>query len=151
MVSNIEQAYQWISNDGKVQEGNETIITALPLYHIFALTANCLTYMRLGAHNILITNPRDMPGFVKELKKHDFTAFTGVNTLFNALLNTPGFAEVDFSHLRLVLGGGMAVQKAVADRWKEVTGVPLIEAYGCLLYTSPSPRDGLLSRMPSSA
>lgn len=137
MVSNIEQAYQWISNDGKVQEGNETIITALPLYHIFALTANCLTYMRLGAHNILITNPRDMPGFVKELKKHDFTAFTGVNTLFNALLNTPGFAEVDFSHLRLVLGGGMAVQKAVADRWKEVTGVPLIEAYG-LTETSPA-------------
>jgi len=137
MVSNIEQAYQWISNDGNVQEGNETIITALPLYHIFALTANCLTYMRLGAHNILITNPRDMPGFVKELKKHNFTAFTGVNTLFNALLNTPGFAEVDFSHLRLVLGGGMAVQKAVADKWKDVTGAPLIEAYG-LTETSPA-------------
>ena len=137
MVSNIEQAYQWISNDGNVQEGKETIITALPLYHIFALTANCLTYMRLGAHNILITNPRDMPGFVKELKKHNFTAFTGVNTLFNALLNTPGFAEVDFSHLRLVLGGGMAVQKAVADKWKDVTGAPLIEAYG-LTETSPA-------------
>ena len=137
MVSNIEQAYQWISNDGKVQEGNETIITALPLYHIFALTANCLTYMRLGAHNILITNPRDMPGFVKELKKHKFTAFTGVNTLFNGLLNTPGFSDIDFSHLRLVLGGGMAVQKAVADRWKEVTGLPLIEAYG-LTETSPA-------------
>jgi len=137
MVSNIEQAYQWISNDGKVQEGNETIITALPLYHIFALTANCLTYMRLGAHNILITNPRDMPGFVKELKNHKFTAFTGVNTLFNALLNTPGFSEIDFSNLRLVLGGGMAVQKAVADEWKEVTGLPLIEAYG-LTETSPA-------------
>lgn len=137
MVSNIEQAYQWITNDGKVQEGNETIITALPLYHIFALTANCLTYMRLGAHNILITNPRDMPGFVKELKKHKFTALTGVNTLFNGLLNTPGFKDIDFSHMRLVLGGGMAVQKAVADEWKEVTGLPIIEAYG-LTETSPA-------------
>ena len=137
MVSNIEQAYVWITNDGKVREGDEIIITALPLYHIFALTANCLTYMRLGAKNILITNPRDMPGFVKELKKHEFTAFTGVNTLFNALMNTPGFAEIDFSSLRVVLGGGMAVQKAVADRWKTMTGLPLIEAYG-LTETSPA-------------
>lgn len=137
MVSNIEQAYLWITNDGKVTQGEETIITALPLYHIFALTANCLTYMRLGANNILITNPRDIPGFVKELKKHKFTAFTGVNTLFNALLNNEDFKNVDFSHLKMVLGGGMAVQKAVADRWKEVTGVPLIEAYG-LTETSPA-------------
>ncbi len=137
MVSNIEQAYLWITNDGKVSQGEETIITALPLYHIFALTANCLTYMRLGANNILITNPRDIPGFVKELKKHKFTAFTGVNTLFNALLNNEDFKNVDFSHLKMVLGGGMAVQKAVADRWKEVTGVPLIEAYG-LTETSPA-------------
>ncbi len=137
MVSNIEQAYTWITNDGKVKEGDEIIITALPLYHIFALTANCLTYMRLGAKNILITNPRDMPGFVKELNKHNFTAITGVNTLFNALMNTPGFAETNFSHLRLVLGGGMAVQKAVADRWKNITGLPLIEAYG-LTETSPA-------------
>lgn len=137
MVSNIEQAYLWITNDGKVSEGNEVIITALPLYHIFALTANCLTYMRLGANNILITNPRDIPGFVKELKKHQFTAFTGVNTLFNALLNNEDFKNVDFSHLKMVLGGGMAVQKAVADRWKEVTGIPLIEAYG-LTETSPA-------------
>jgi len=137
MVSNIEQAYLWITNDSPIKEGDETIITALPLYHIFALTANCLTYMRLGAHNILITNPRDIPGFVKEMKKHKFTAFTGVNTLFNALLNNEDFKHVDFSHLKMVLGGGMAVQKAVADRWKEVTGVPLIEAYG-LTETSPA-------------
>jgi len=137
MVSNIQQAFVWITNDGSATEGDETIITALPLYHIFALTANCLTYMKLGSLNVLITNPRDMPGFVKELKKHKFTAFTGVNTLFNALMNTPGFTEIDFSHLKLVLGGGMAVQKAVADRWKKMTGSPLIEAYG-LTETSPA-------------
>lgn len=137
MVSNIEQAYQWITNDGKVQEGDEIIITALPLYHIFSLTANCLTYMRLGALNVLITNPRDMPAFVKELNNHKFTAFTGVNTLFNGLMNTPGFKDIDFSNLRMVLGGGMAVQKAVAERWKEITGLPLIEAYG-LTETSPA-------------
>jgi len=137
MVANITQAHTWITNDGKVIEGDEIIITALPLYHIFALTANCLTYMKLGAKNILITNPRDIPGFVKELKNHKFTAFTGVNTLFIALMNDPGFKEIDFKPLRLVLGGGMAVQKAVADRWKDMTGVPLIEAYG-LTETSPA-------------
>ena len=137
MLANLQQAYHWITNGGKLKEGDEMVITALPLYHIFALTANCLTFMRLGAHNILITNPRDMPGFVKELKKHKFTAFTGVNTLFNALLNTPGFSELDFSRLRLVLGGGMAVQEAVAAQWKEVTGSTLVEAYG-LTETSPA-------------
>jgi len=136
MTANITQAYEWILAS-KPDEGNEVIITALPLYHIFALTANCLTYMKLGASNVLITNPRDMPGFVKELKKHKFTAFTGVNTLFNALLNTPGFSDLDFSPLKLTLGGGMAVQKAVADEWKQVTGNPLIEAYG-LTETSPA-------------
>ncbi len=136
MTANITQAYHWIAA-ADPDEGNELIITALPLYHIFALTANCLTYMKLGAHNVLITNPRDMPGFVKELKKHKFTAFTGVNTLFNALLNTPGFSELDFSSLKLTLGGGMAVQRAVADEWKKVTGNPLIEAYG-LTETSPA-------------
>ncbi len=136
MTANITQAYHWIEAS-EPDEGNELIITALPLYHIFALTANCLTYMKLGAHNVLITNPRDMPGFVKELKKHKFTAFTGVNTLFNALLNTPGFSELDFSSLKLTLGGGMAVQRAVADEWKQVTGNPLIEAYG-LTETSPA-------------
>jgi len=136
MVANIVQAYNWIVV-GDLQEGKEIIITALPLYHIFALTANCLTFMKLGALNVLITNPRDMPGFVKELKKFRFTAFTGVNTLFNALMNTDGFKDLDFSALKMTLGGGMAVQKTVADQWLEVTGVPLIEAYG-LTETSPA-------------
>lgn len=136
MVSNIQQAWTWI-NAVKQDEGNEIIVTALPLYHIFALTANCLTYMKLGALNLLITNPRDMPGFVKELGKFQFTAFTGVNTLFNALMNTPGFDQLDFSKLKLTLGGGMAVQKPVADRWQEITGNTLIEAYG-LTETSPA-------------
>jgi long-chain acyl-CoA synthetase len=136
MVANIMQAHAWINTTDQ-KEGEEIIVTALPLYHIFALTANGLTYMKMGAMNLLITNPRDMPGFVKELQKFKFTAFTGVNTLFNGLLNTPGFDKLDFSHLKLTLGGGMAVQKAVADRWKEVTGIPLIEAYG-LTETSPA-------------
>ena len=136
MVCNIQQAWTWITAIEQ-DEGREVIITALPLYHIFALTANCLTYMKLGAMNLLITNPRDMPGFVKELSKARFTAITGVNTLFNALMNTPGFDKIDFSHLKLTLGGGMAVQKVVADRWKELTGITLIEAYG-LTETSPA-------------
>jgi len=136
MVANIQQAYAWINTTDQV-EGEEIIVTALPLYHIFALTANGLTYMKLGAMNLLITNPRDMPGFVKELGNFKFTAITGVNTLFNALMNTPGFDKLDFSSLKLTLGGGMAVQKAVADRWKEITGIPLIEAYG-LTETSPA-------------
>lgn len=136
MVSNILQASAWISATEHEVE-NKIIVTALPLYHIFALTANCLTYMKLGAMNLLITNPRDMPGFVKELSKVKFTAITGVNTLFNALLNTKGFDQLDFSHLRLTLGGGMAVQKSVAEQWKSVTGNVLIEAYG-LTETSPA-------------
>jgi len=135
LVANMQQASAWI---GKLaREGQETIITALPLYHIFALTANGLVFMRLGAKNILITNPRDMPGFVKELKREPFTAITGVNTLFNGLLNTPGFSDIDFSPLRLTLGGGMAVQRSVAERWKQTTGVTLVEAYG-LTETSPA-------------
>ncbi|MEE9322302.1 MAG: AMP-binding protein [Granulosicoccus sp.] len=136
MVANIVQAWTWISAI-ELEEGQETIITALPLYHIFALTANCLTFMKLGAMNVLITNPRDMPGFVKELSKVRFTAFTGVNTLFNGLMNTEGFKDLDFSGLKLTLGGGMAVQKVVADRWQEITGNTLIEAYG-LTETSPA-------------
>jgi len=136
MVANILQAHTWISvND--LEEGKEIIITALPLYHIFALTANCLTFMKLGALNVLITNPRDMPGFVKELQKFQFTAFTGVNTLFNALMNTDGFKELDFSGLKMTLGGGMAVQEAVANEWQAITGKPLVEAYG-LTETSPA-------------
>ncbi len=136
MVANIVQAWTWI-NAVELTEGKEIIVTALPLYHIFALTANCLTFMKLGALNLLITNPRDMPGFVKELKKFRFTAFTGVNTLFNALMNTDGFKDLDFSGLKMTLGGGMAVQKVVADEWKDITGSPLIEAYG-LTETSPA-------------
>jgi long-chain acyl-CoA synthetase len=101
------------------------------------LTANGLVFMKFGGLNYMITNPRDMPGFVKELKKVPFTAITGVNTLFNGLLNTPGFDRIDFSHLHLTLGGGMAVQRAVAERWKETTGVTLVEAYG-LTETSPA-------------
>jgi len=113
------------------------IITALPLYHIFSLTVNCLNMMALGGENILITNPRDIPGFVKELGKHRYNIITGVNTLFNALLNNADFRKLDFSALRLAVGGGMAVQKAVAERWKEVTGSTLVEGYG-LTETSPS-------------
>lgn len=135
MVANMQQASAWLGN--RVVTGDETIITALPLYHIFALTANCLVFMKFGGKNVLITNPRDMAGFVKELGKHPFTSITGVNTLFNGLLNTPGFDKLDFSNLRMTLGGGMAVQRAVAEKWKAVTGVPLIEAYG-LTETSPA-------------
>jgi long-chain acyl-CoA synthetase len=135
MVANMQQASAWIHNI--MEEGKEVIITALPLYHIFSLTANCLTFMKYGALNYLITNPRDMKNFVKELNSVDFTAITGVNTLFNGLLNTPGFKDVDFSHLKLTLGGGMAVQRAVAEHWKNVTGAPLLEAYG-LTETSPA-------------
>ena len=135
MVANMQQASAWLQND--ITEGEEIIVTALPLYHIFSLTANCLTFMKVGALNYLITNPRDMAGFVKELQGLKFTAITGVNTLFNGLLNTPGFDQVDFSSLKLSLGGGMAVQKPVAERWKELTNVPILEAYG-LTETSPA-------------
>ncbi|MFT3806468.1 AMP-binding protein [Arenimonas sp.] len=135
LVANMLQASAWIGKNA--QPGKEVMITALPLYHIFALTANCLVFMNLGGLNYLITNPRDMAGFVKELKQSKFTAITGVNTLFNGLLNTPGFDQVDFSNLHLTLGGGMAVQRAVAERWKAVTGVTLVEAYG-LTETSPA-------------
>jgi len=134
IVSNLLQSGTWIG--GRMADGDEILITALPLYHIFALTGNCLSFLRRGAHNILITNPRDFPKFVAELRKYPFSAITGVNTLFNALMNTPGFAELDFSRLKLTLGGGMAVQRAVAERWKTITGVPLLEAYG-LTETSP--------------
>lgn len=136
LVANMQQASAWIAgNDVKL--GEEVIITALPLYHIFALTANGLVFMKLGAMNYLISNPRDMPGFIKELKGVRFTAITGVNTLFNGMLNTPGFDKIDFSPLKLTLGGGMAVQRSVAERWKKVTGVTLVEAYG-LTETSPA-------------
>jgi long-chain acyl-CoA synthetase len=135
LVANMQQASAWIG--GNAVPGKEIIITALPLYHIFALTSNCLVFMKVGGLNYLITNPRDMPAFIKELKSIPFTAITGVNTLFNGLLNTKGFNEIDFSTVHLALGGGMAVQRAVAERWKKVTGVTLVEAYG-LTETSPA-------------
>ena len=134
IVANLQQAHAWLRPF--LEEGRETIVTALPLYHVFALTVNCLIFMKIGATNVLITNPRDIPGFVKELARQPFTVITGVNTLFNALLNNPEFARLDFAPLRLSVGGGMAVQRAVADKWKQVTGNTLIEAYG-LTETSP--------------
>ena len=135
LVANMQQASAWLGTN--IKPGQEHIITALPLYHIFALTANCLVFLKFGGLNHLITNPRDMPGFVKTLARIPFTAITGVNTLFNGLLNTPGFDKLDFSRLHLTLGGGMAVQRAVAERWKKTTGVTLVEAYG-LTETSPA-------------
>src|SRR5690606_3612990 len=135
MLANLCQAHAWVR--GLVREGEECIVTALPLYHVFALTANCLTFLKLGANNLLIADPRDLPAFVKALRKTPFSAITGVNTLFCALLNRPDFARLDFSRLRLTLGGGMAVQRAVAQRWREVTGVPLAQAYG-LTETAPA-------------
>ncbi len=135
ITSNVMQAYSWIKP--AVKEGEEFIITALPLYHIFALTANCLTFLMIGARNLLIANPRDIPGFIKDWSKYPITVVTGVNTLFNALLNHPDFAKLDFSTMKVTLGGGMAVQGPVADRWVKVTGTPLLQAYG-LTETSPA-------------
>ena len=128
MVANMLQAGAWFS--AKIRPGEEIIITALPLYHIFALTCNCFIFLRFGGQSILVTNPRDMPAFVKELASVKFTSITGVNTLFNGLLNTPGFDRVDFSHLRMSFGGGMAVQRTVAEKWQKVTGCALVEGYG---------------------
>ena len=118
ILANLEMVKAW--QQPFLSEEQQVIITALPLYHIFSLTGNCLTYMKMGGCNVLITNPRDIPGFVKELAQHKFTVITGVNTLFNALLNHPDFAKLDFGSLTLTIGGGMAVQKAVADRWQKV-------------------------------
>jgi long-chain acyl-CoA synthetase len=120
-----------------LSEGKETVITALPLYHIFSLTANCFLFTSIGGLNYLITNPRDMKGFVKELSKIKFSVITGVNTLFNGLLNTDGFSNLDFSHLKVTLGGGMAVQESVAKEWHATTGCVLAEAYG-LTEASPA-------------
>ncbi|GHB17480.1 long-chain-fatty-acid--CoA ligase [Pseudovibrio japonicus] len=124
------------ATDGFMKAGEEVVITALPLYHIFALMVNCLSYYWLGSQNVLITNPRDMPGFVAELKKHKLSVITGVNTLFNGLLHTPGFDELDFSNYKFAMGGGSAIQRAVSDKWKQVTGHHIIEGYG-LSETSP--------------
>ena len=135
MVANLQQALAWIKPSLQAG-GARIVITALPLYHIFALTTNCLCFLPLGACNVLITNPRDFPGFVAELKKHKFNFISGVNTLFNALLHTPGFEAVDFSALRVSFAGGMAVQPTTAARWKEVTGSTLTQGWG-LTETSP--------------
>ena len=136
LVANMLQAKAWMIPAGVGQDA-EVVITALPLYHIFALTANCLVFMAMGGINVLITNPRDMPAFIKELEKVPFTFVPGVNTLFNSMLAEPEFAKLDFSTLKGALGGGMAVQRAVAEKWREVTGTPLVEAYG-LTETSPA-------------
>lgn len=128
LIANVEQSNASTKNVYEV--GNEMMVTALPLYHIFALTSNCLCFIPFGGANLLITNPRDMPGFVKELGKYPFTAITGVNTLFNGLLHTPGFDKLDFSTLKLGFGGGMAVQRPVAELWEKVTGTRLLEGYG---------------------
>ncbi len=142
MQANLEQTK---ATYGKLlRAGQEQVVTALPLYHIFALTVNCLLFLDLGGTNLLITNPRDIPGFVKELAKFPFTAITGVNTLFNALLNDENFNKLDFSTLRLSAGGGMSVQKAVAERWEKLTGHYLLEGYGlteCSPLVSVNPYD----------
>jgi long-chain acyl-CoA synthetase len=135
MVANVLQSSAWVTPSLHAGE-KRVVITALPLYHIFALTSNCLGFLILGAHNVLITNPRDFKSFVAELKRHKFNFISGVNTLFNALLNTPGFDSVDFTNLRVSFAGGMAVQAAVAARWKEVTGCVLTQGWG-LTETSP--------------
>ncbi|EGQ7981346.1 long-chain-fatty-acid--CoA ligase FadD [Vibrio vulnificus] len=128
MIANVMQAKGMYGP--ALQPGRELVVTALPLYHVFALTVNCLLFIEMGGRNLLITNPRDIPGFVKELQKYPFTAITGVNTLFNALVNNEDFHELNFSHLKLAVGGGMAVQRAVADKWKKTTGCYLLEGYG---------------------
>jgi len=128
MVANLEQSNAATKNVYEV--GKEIMVTALPLYHVYALTSNCLCFIPFGGTNLLITNPRDMVGFVKELAKYPFTAITGVNTLFNALLHTPGFDQLDFSPLKLGFGGGMSVQRPVAELWEKVTGTRLLEGYG---------------------
>ena len=128
ICANMLQAKEWIKN--QLREGKETVIAALPLYHIFALTVNLMIFTNAGSKIILITNPRDMKGFIGELKKERISVFIGVNTLFNGMVNQPDFAAVNFSNLRLTLGGGMATQKAVAEKWKKITGTPIVEAYG---------------------
>lgn len=134
LIANLQQADAWFA--GLLNGRQEIIITALPLYHIFSLMANGLYFSKLGGLNVLITNPRDIPAMVKEMGRYSFTALSGVNTLFNGLLKCPDFAKLDFSHLRLTLGGGMAVQRVVAEQWQRITGAPLLEAYG-LTETSP--------------
>jgi len=127
MLANLEQTGIWVS--GSFKEGTEIVIAPLPMYHIFCLTST-MSFMKWGSLIVLITNPRDLPAFVKELRHWKFSVMTGVNTLFNGLMNTPGFAQLDFSAVKVVVGGGAAVQKPVAERWKQVTGGYVTEAYG---------------------
>ena len=127
MIANLEQVSGILET--VIDEGEDFVVTALPLYHIFALLANCLMFLKYGCQNLLITNPRDMPGFVNELSKYPFTILPGVNTLFNGLLNTPGFSELDFKNFKFCLGGGMAVQRPVAEKWEKVTGTVLLEGH----------------------
>jgi long-chain acyl-CoA synthetase len=137
LCANVLQSEAWMGPSLRETAGQMVLITALPLYHIFSLEGNFLLFTRLGGHNILIPNPRDFAGFVRELSRHRFAFFAGVNTLFNALLHTPGFDKIDFSELKVSLGGGMAVQRAVAEHWKQVTGNALTQAWG-LTETSPA-------------
>ncbi len=143
VIANMEQMKAWMGNS--LVQGEEVIITPLPMYHIFSLTVNCLAFICLGGKNVLVTNPRDIPAFIKELRKHRWTVMTGVNTLFNALLNTEEFKTLDFKPVKAVIGGAMAIQKPVAQKWKEVTGSTLVEGYG-LTESSPvasaNPLDG---------
>ena len=128
ICANMQQAAEWIVN--LLRPGKETVIAALPLYHIFALTVNLMIFTQAGSKIILITNPRDMKSFIGDMKKERVSVFVGVNTLFNGMVNQPDFATIDFSSLKLTLGGGMATQKAVAEKWKNITGTPIVEAYG---------------------
>jgi len=135
LIANLQQVHAWVA--AAISPEGETFLAALPLYHVFALQANCFVPVMIGASNLLIANPRDIPALIKDLRRTPCTVMTGVNTLFNALLNNESFTRLDFSRLHLAIGGGMAVQRAVAERWKSVTGKPLIEAYG-LTETSPA-------------
>ena len=135
LIANLQQVHAWVAS--AISPEGETFLAALPLYHVFALQANCFVPIMIGASNLLIANPRDIPALVKALRRTQCTVITGVNTLFNALINNQDFARLDFSRLHLAIGGGMAVQRSVAERWKSLTGKPLIEAYG-LTETSPA-------------
>ncbi len=134
MVANLEQTHAWIRD--VLEAGRELIVTPLPLYHIFSLTVNLLTFVKMGGHNLLITNPRDLDAFIEDLSKVKFTAISGVNTLYNALLSSPHFDRVDASAVKVSVGAGAAVQRSVGERWKQRTGKPLLEGYG-LTETSP--------------
>lgn len=143
IIANVLQIGTWMTP--KLQEGQEVALAALPLYHIFSLTVNCLAFMRYGAQNILITNPRDIPAFIKDMKKYPFTIMTGVNTLYNALMNHPDFTTIDFSRVKISVAGAMALQRSVSERWLQMTKTMVVEGYG-LTEASPvvccNPIDG---------